>query len=307
MLDFKKQKENYLEYCQFQKGLNLKTIKAYRIDLIQFSTYANEKNYDDWLSRSCIISYITDLHKKYKPKSAKRKVASLKAFFSYLLYEEIIDDDPFQKIHTKFREPVVLPKTIPFTSVQMLLTTVYKEANENKNRDSHNYGLRDIAVLELLFATGMRVSELCNLSGDDLNLEQGIVRIFGKGSKERIVQIANSEVLQALIRYKNQYITDIHSTGAFFINRRHSRLSEQSVRQIINKYVEKSALTLHITPHMFRHTFATLLLEEDVDIRYIQSLLGHSSITTTQIYTHVTSKKQKDILINQHPRNKIQV
>ena len=144
------------------------------------------------------------------------------------------------------------------------------------------------------------------MSGD-VDLLEGTIKIYGKGSKERIVQIGNKDVLASLINYENAFTDKIRSTGYFFVNRLQRRLSEQSVRLMINKYVEKAGLSNHITPHMFRHSFATLLLEEDVDIRFIQKLLGHSSIITTQIYTHVASNKQRDILTSKHPRNRILV
>ena len=163
--------------------------------------------------------------------------------------------------------------------------------------------LRNIAVLELLFASGMRVSELCSLKIDDINLVNGEIRIWGKGSKERIVTIANPDVLKIIREYQLNLNRQNKSIDYLFINRKGNRLSEQSVRIIINKYTKIANINKHLTPHMFRHSFATLLLEEDVDIRYIQQILGHSSITTTQIYTHVSTKKQNDILTIKHPRN----
>lgn len=159
--------------------------------------------------------------------------------------------------------------------------------------------------MELLFATGMRVSELCSLGPTSIDLINGVIKIYGKGSKERIIQISNPAVLSAVCAYNNVFSPLIQDTGWFFVNRLGNQLSAQSVRNVINAYTELAGIEQHITPHMFRHSFATLLLEEDVDIRYIQQLLGHSSITTTQIYTHVTSKKQRDILATKHPRNKI--
>ena len=165
--------------------------------------------------------------------------------------------------------------------------------------------LRDIAVIGLLFATGVRVSELCSLRTDTVNLSTGEIIIYGKGSKERVIQISNQAVLSAVSLYYIANAADIEASGWFFINRRRHRLSDQSVRNMINKYVGIAGINQHITPHMIRHSFATLLLEEDVDIRYIQQLLGHSSINTTQIYTHVSLKKQRDILASKHPRNKI--
>jgi integrase/recombinase XerD len=160
-------------------------------------------------------------------------------------------------------------------------------------------------MLELLFVTGLRVSELCSLNADYINLGNGSILIMGKGAKERVLQIGNPEVLSILRRYAEENAVRIRETGCFFINRLSSRISEQSVRFLIKRLCSKANVEQNITPHMFRHSFATLLLEEDVDIRYIQRMLGHSSILTTQIYTQVTVEKQRQILATKHPRNKI--
>lgn len=304
MEEIKKLRTAYLNYCSYQKNLNPKTIKAYVIDLNQFINFMEENSFE--VSRANISVYIIHLHKLHKPKSIKRKIACLKAFFSYLEYEEILDNNPFKKINVKFQEPYLLPRTIPINILQGILSCAYQEASSlDLTQYKLNAILRDIAVLELLFATGLRVSELCSLKKNDIDLINQTLRVTGKGARERIVQIVNADVLEALTAYYQHFLDTIQQSGFFFVNRLKRRLSEQSVRFMINNYVEKAGISLHITPHMFRHSFATLLLEEDVDIRYIQKLLGHSSITTTQIYTHVTSAKQKDILATKHPRNKI--
>lgn len=298
--------DDYLNYCQYHKNLGKHTLKAYKIDLNQFSSFALEK--ESTLDKQILSAYITHLYEKFKPKTIKRKIASLKAFFNYLEYEEIIKNNPFTKMNIKIKEPFILPKTMSLEEIQLIINTAYKEL-DNNTKTGHLYkaNLRDIAVLELLFATGIRVSELCSLRINDVNLSDGSIRIYGKGGKERIVQIANKEVLSSLGNYKKASLLKINKCGFFFINRLNNRLSEQSVRLMVKKYATKAKIHNHITPHMFRHSFATLLLEEGVDIRYIQELLGHSSITTTQIYTHVTSRKQKHILAVKHPRNKFQV
>lgn len=245
------------------------------------------------------------LHNNFKPKTIKRKIATLKAFTHYLIIEDIIASNPFDKIETAFREPVILPKTIPLNTINDILKAAYLELHSDNTYYKYQTALRNVAVLELLFATGARVSEICTLTPSSVDLLNHTVKIYGKGSKERIIQIENNDVLKILQKYYDSFQSVISETGYFFVNKMHRRLNEQSVRTIINKYVKLSDCNLHITPHMFRHSFATLLLEEDVDIRYIQRLLGHSSITTTQIYTHVTTAKQKEILITKHPRNKI--
>lgn len=148
---------------------------------------------------------------------------------------------------------------------------------------------------------------MCNLRVRNIDFTDNTILIYGKGSKERILQIGNPDVLAALILYKETFRNDIKTSGYFFVNRLQHRLSEQSVRYMINHYVHLAEIDQHITPHMFRHSFATLLLEQNVDIRYIQKILGHSSINTTEIYTHVSNVKQKDILFHNHPRNMMKV
>lgn len=293
----------YLAYCQYQKQLNHNTLKAYSIDLKQFLGFYHQNNGD--LSKQTLTQFITNLHKNYKPKTVKRKLACLRAFFNYLEFDELIDVNPMVKIKIKFQEPLLLPRTIPLNTIQTILATAYRLCSDSDTSYQKRISQRDIAVLEILFSTGIRVSELCNLKIEDINLTEGILLIYGKGSRERVVQISNQDILNIVQKYIAAFESQIRKTGYLFINRLGNRLSEQSVRAIICKCVQEAKLDEHITPHMFRHSFATLLLEEDVDIRYIQHLLGHSSIATTQIYTHVTSKKQKHILATKHPRNKM--
>lgn len=292
--------KDYLKYCQFQKMLNSKTLKAYRIDLSQFEAFFVDTS--EPLTKACISQYVQMLHTQFKPKTVKRKIACIRAFINYLEFDEQITSNPISKIHLDFREPFTLPKSLPLSTIQKLLKSVYKYVKQHNHQFS---GLRDIAVLELLFATGLRVSELCSVVPEDLDLKNGFVRVQGKGARERIIFISNSDTLSALRSYQKVYQKQIVESGCFFVNRRGNRLSEQSVRGLIRKYTEIAKLNEHITPHMLRHSFATLMLEEDVDIRYIQNILGHSSITTTQIYTHVSLNKQKNIMRKKHPRNRI--
>lgn len=289
----------FIEYCEFRKNLNGKTIKAYSTDLRQMSKYIKS------LDKTSICSYISYLHKTYKPKTCRRKIATLKAFVHYLLIEDIIDINPFDKIETAFREPILLPKTIPLNIIKNMLAIAYDNYRNSSTEYSQKSSLREIAVMEMLFATGARVSEICSLTPNAVDLPNHTIKIFGKGSKERIIQIENADVLKILAKYYDVFEKDIQNCGWFFVNKLHRRLSEQSVRELVNKYAALAESSIHITPHMFRHSFASLLLEEDVDIRYIQKLLGHSSITTTQVYTHVSLAKQKEILSVKHPRNKI--
>lgn len=295
----------YIEYCEYRKRLDSKTLKAYKIDLKQFEIFCT--NLSDCFAKSVVDDFITNLHKQYKPKTVKRKIASLKAFFHHMEYKELLNENPFAKLDIRFREAKLLPKTIPFHSIQTFLSTLYTQKELAESEYQLRCCIRDIAVIELLFATGMRISELCSLKPSDIDFESSNILIYGKGAKERIIQLGNQEVISALILYQETFKKDIEICGYFFVNRLQHKLSDQSVRFMINHYAELAGISQHITPHMFRHSFATLLLEQDVYIRYIQRMLGHSSISTTEIYTHVSNTKQKDILTNKHPRNQMNV
>lgn len=300
--------ENYLDYCKTQKRLDPKTLKAYRTDLCQFiSFFDNSYIYATSISISDIEKYISYLHQNFKPKTAKRKLASIKSFYHFLEYKDFIEQNPFNKIKTKFREPVILPKTIPLYIIETLLATMYNEFSLAHTPYRRKRILLDIAICETLFSTGMRISELCNLKSTDVELHDATIRIFGKGSKERMIQLGNKDVIMLLEKYENEYKTEINKSGYFFVNSNATPISDQAIRRMIKKYCSLASIDLHITPHMFRHTFATSLLEADVDIRYIQEMLGHSSITVTEIYTHVALSKQRDILTAKHPRQNFKI
>ena len=301
MFEYKLHIDEFLNYCRYHKKLSDKTIRAYKIDLSQYGVFSNE------LSKQALWDYIEYLNKKYKPKTAKRKLATLKAFIHFLLLQDLIDFNPFDKLETTIKEPLLLPKTIPLGVIAKLISFSYQQIVFAKSDYQIRSAVRNTAILELLFATGARVAEICTLRSDNVDLLGNSVKFYGKGSKERIITIENFAVLSILRKYHSLFEKEIPDSGYFFVNKLGRRMTEQSVRNMINFYCKQCGVDMHITPHMFRHSFATLLLEEDVDIRYIQRMLGHSSITTTQIYTHVTSAKQKEILKTKHPRNKLNI
>lgn len=302
-MDLVRETKDYLYYCEYQKKLDAKTLRAYKMDLEQFLGFMARYNYV--VEKSILNEYIVNLHSNYKPKSVKRKIASVKALFSYMESEEIIESNIFRKVKTKFKEEQTLPKTITRDNIAFLLKHLYQLHEYTEDKWKEKFILRDIAVVEVLFTTGIRISELCGLRNEDFLLEEGVLKIRGKGAKERYIQIANRDVILLLTKYKNKFSGEIESSGYFFVNRYGNQLSDQSARRMIHQHTKDAALKQHITPHMFRHSFATLLLEEDVDIRYIQKMLGHSSIVTTEIYTYVALEKQKEILRLKHPRNKM--
>lgn len=301
MFEYKLHIDEFLNYCRYHKKLSDKTIRAYKIDLSQYGVFSNE------LSKQALWDYIEYLNKKYKPKTAKRKLATLKAFIHFLLLQDLIDFNPFDKLETTIKEPLLLPKTIPLGVIAKLISFSYQQIVFAKSDYQIRSAVRNTAILELLFATGARVAEICTLRSDNVDLLGNSVKFYGKGSKERIIPIENFAVLSILRKYHSLFEKEIPDSGYFFVNKLGRRMTEQSIRNMINFYCKQCGVDMHITPHMFRHSFATLLLEEDVDIRYIQRMLGHSSITTTQIYTHVTSAKQKEILKTKHPRNKLNI
>ena len=211
----------FLRHCKNNKNLNSKTLKAYKIDLHQYQEFSNAI-----IDKQHLTQYIEHLNNTFKPKTVKRKIATLKAFTRFLLFEDIIEINPFDKIQLNFKEPKILPKTIPLNIINKILKTAYAQLDDDSIEYHYKMSLRDIAVLEFLFATGARVSEVCSLSPYDVDLINHTVKIFGKGSKERIIQIENRDVLNALKTYKSAFNDDIYSSGYFFINKLHKRLSE---------------------------------------------------------------------------------
>ena len=254
------------------------------------------------MDKKAIGQYVDSLHRTKAPRTVKRKIASLQAFYHFLVYEELIPENPLYKIDLSFKLPQNLPRYIP----THVLNTFYHELYQEKLQASTDYqsrcAVRNVAVVELLFATGLRISELCNLTSGSVNLEDRQILIHGKGNKERVIQLTEEITINALVEYETLFRKEIENCGFFFVSGYGNRLSDQSVRNMIHRICAKADIPLHITPHMFRHSFATSLVNQDVDIRCIQEILGHSSIKTTEIYTHVDMSKQKSILESKNPR-----
>lgn len=302
--------ESFLFHCRYEKNLSPKTLKAYETDLRQFSGWlpppSGESVAD--VDKQLLRQYIQSLFGWLMEKSIKRKVATLKAFFRYLEREDTIAASPFRKMDVRIREPRRLPRGVPLTELRVLFEHLYRRKHDPSAGGVRHYRLlvRDIAVLELLFATGARVSEVCSLTAEDVDLRLGSVRVLGKGSRERVIALCDPETLETLREYAALALAGDRSPY-FFRNRMGRRLSEQSVRDLLAKHIRHAGLGQPFTPHMVRHSVATLLLEEGMDIRYIQQLLGHSSITTTQIYTEVHRTGQRQLLLSKHPRRHIRV
>ena len=289
---------NYLTMAQCEKKLSPDTLKAYRIDLRQFLEFTGGQPVD----RRLLSRYVSHLNQNFSPRTVKRKLASVRAFVNEIT-EEDPERNPFLHYHTKIVTPRELPRIIPEQLVRDLLQSVY-DAHDPARPET----LRDILVVELLFGAGIRVSELCALTKDTFLLSRSSLRLHirGKGRKDRIIELTTPALLRAAQLYCAAYGPAIEARGAIFYNRRGTALSPASIRQLIRDHLDRLGSRYHVTPHMFRHTFATTLLNEGMDIRFIQSLLGHSSIATTQIYTHVSNRQQTLLLAEKHPRNKME-
>ena len=289
----------FIWHCRYEKSLNEKTICAYEADLKQFEKLSCANILAD-VGKTHIQVWLKSIS-TFKHKTVKRKLATLKCFFSYTELENDWFNNPLRRMSIKLKEPSILPIVMTLDEVRTIINVVYDKAR-NAHGQQHYLGVRNSAIIELLFATGIRVDELCKLKNEDVNLSSGYIKIHGKGNRDRVVAVCQEETVNALRAWSDKKNNDC---PYFFVNRLMRPISPQNIRQLIHNLVSESKIKKRITPHTFRHTFATLLLEEDVDIRYIQQILGHSSIKTTEIYTHVTTKKQREILLSKHPRMKV--
>ena len=277
--------EDFLNFITVEKKYSDNTIAAYRNDLNQFATFAQKRGVD-WrtVDRDFIADYLSYLKdREYASSTVARKIAAIKSFFHYLVSKGELKDDPTATLDS----PQVrkrLPKTISREDVERLLAEPAKSTTAKARRDR--------AFLELLYATGMRVTELVSLNLDDVNLASGTVRCVSKGHKERVIPLRGRAV-QAIEEYlqkgRSQLLRDLDEK-ALFLNHRGQRLTRQGLWLLIKGYVRAAALDQDITPHTLRHSFATHLLDEGADLRHVQELLGHANISTTQVYTQVSGE-----------------
>lgn len=288
---------DFIEFLLVEKGLAKNTIDSYGRDLKSYLEYLKLREIDNisGTNRTVIVSYLIFMQKKGKASSSiSRACASIKSFYHFLFTERYIDDDPTINLDTPKLEHR-LPRVLSLEEVDKLL----EQPDVNTI-----LGFRDKTMLELLYATGMRVSELISLTVEDINLDMGYLRCLGKGSKERILPIGSIS-----IKYLKKYLDDIrcrllknNDTKILFLNYRGKKLSRQGFWKIIKKYSRTANLSKKVTPHTLRHSFATHLLENGADLRAVQEMLGHSDISTTQIYTHITKNKIKEVYDKTHPR-----
>ena len=299
--------DDFLRHCRFERKLDEKTISAYRCDIFQFAStlpYRTDTLVIS-LTREDIQRWMAALA-NYKYRTLKRKIASINAIMNYLKWTFEEFDNPVRRVRIKLKEPQRLPVVMTRLETKQILECLDRSAQFGTgSSQSHQLAVRNRAVIELLFGTGMRIGELCRLRNRDVDLDQGLVRIIGKGNKERIVDVCMPVTLSALHDWMKTRHTSSDSCAYFFTNRLGNGLSPQTVRSLVHRIAQECGIDKNVTPHTFRHTFATLLLEEDVDICSIQHILGHSSISTTQIYLHVNPLRQREILTNRHPRSRM--
>ena len=286
--------DEFIEYLSVIKKHSQNTIINYRTDLIEFGEYIQ----NDFLNinKEIIASYLKHLYDLNNSKSSiARKLSSLRSFYNYLLKKEIIDINYFSNLKNPKKDNN-LPKFVKEEDIDKMFLIP----------DTRTWiGKRNLLIIRMLYATGLRVSELVSIKLDDININERTIKVLGKGSKERIV-VFGYNTQEALTDYLNngRYQVDINNCEYLFLNKDGNKLSSRYIRKIIDDIIIKASITMHVSPHMLRHTFATSMLNNGADLVSVKDLLGHESLNTTSIYTHVSDEKIKEIYNMAHPRAK---
>lgn len=288
--------DTFIRHCRSVRKLSEHTSRAYRLDLNRFALFVGAQTPVADFERTTLQAYVEHLFSEYRLKevSAKRHIASLRSLFRWLEDEGHLAADPFRGARIRIRVPKRLPRVLSRAELVALLHHC------NVPNDFGSLTMRVAA--ELLFATGVRVAELATVRDVDIDVGAGVISIVGKGNRQRRVYIPDGETSELVARYRDMRIERGFAPASFLVNSRGGAASPQFIRRLIRKLGEHVALARRVTPHMFRHSIATYLLEEGVDIRYVQRLLGHRSIVTTEIYTHVADAALKSRVIERHPR-----
>lgn len=289
--------DKYLEYLKVERKYSKKTILSYKDDLIEYNEFLGN-NFTNILNidMNIVNNYMKYLYdRKITKSSISRKLSSIRGLYNYLVREDIIKENHFNKIQNPKRE-LYLPKFLKDEE----LDKIFSVCNSNNPTEE-----RDTLIIELLYATGVRVSELVNIKIKDINREEKLIKVLGKGNKERMV-IYNNHTKKALDTYlKDGYnYFNKKSSEYLILNKNGNKLSERYIREIINKKVSQASLDIKISPHTLRHTFATDILENGADLMTVKELLGHESLNTTSIYTHITNEQIKKTYNLAHPRAK---
>ncbi len=290
--------KNYIDYLRFERLLSLNTIDSYKRDLVKLVSFLEQNNISDLqeISNSDILNFLENLYKTQSDRSVSRILSSIRSFYRYLARSDKIQKSPFShiknpKMPRKDLEILNQAETVRF--LDNIACSTYLE-------------LRDRTMFELLYSCGMRVSEITNLRLNDIDIEEGLIRFIGKGSKERIAPVGET-AKNFLVRYLDSSRSNIEreiKNDYVFLNNRGGGISRQGFWKILKKYAKKQNIDKNLYPHIFRHSFATHLLEEGADLRVVQELLGHSSISTTEIYTNLDKRHIKQSYFKHHPREK---
>lgn len=294
-------KDQFKMYLQIEKNASPYTIKEYLLDLDEFFLFMQKEQIDQLsdVNDACVRLFLMDLYdRSLSRRTIARKLSALRTFFKFLEREHVVTDNPFMGSRLPKQD-----KKLPNFLYQEELAQLFEVSD-----DSEPLGQRDQALLELLYATGMRVSECHGLTLKDVDLSLHTVKVLGKGNKERYIPFG-SYAHTALKRYINdgrERLRKNNEVDVVFLNAKGKPLTTRGMRLILNKLTEKAALTVHVHPHMLRHTFATHLLNAGADLRSVQELLGHADLSSTQLYTHVTKDRLKDVYNHSHPRAKKQ-
>lgn len=285
--------EHFLQFLTSEKNASIHTVKNYAVDLREFSE-ASQKKPLGQMTYLDIRAFLAVLkNKSYSKSSISRKLACIRSFFKFLVRENVLKNNPAVEVSTPKREKR-LPHFLDPNEVVQLLEAPSKDTWE---------GRRDRAILETLYSSGLRVSELVGLNHDDLDLFSGLVRVRGKGKKERIVPVGKAALnaLQFYLEMKSPRSAEGGVKKPIYLNRSGGRLTDRSIRRMILKYARQVGLKKEVSPHTLRHSFATHMLDRGADLRSVQELLGHENLSTTQIYTHVTTKRLKEAYDAAHP------
>lgn len=284
--------EKFINYLKVEKNASRHTVTNYSIDLESFAAFLGEKDISS-VDHLTLRRYLAEMRaKNYSKRTIARKLASLRTFFKFLYREGHIKTNPASAILTP-----KLDKKLPvFLDVDRVAKLVQSPSADDAA------GLRDRAILETLYSTGIRVSELVGLDEDDIDFISGVLKVLGKGSKERMVPIGEPAIAAIRKYTEKRDARRVKDKKAIFLNKSGRRLTDRSVRRIVDKYIRSCSIVEHISPHSLRHSFATHLLDRGADLRSVQELLGHMNLSTTQIYTHVTMERLKTVYDKAHPR-----
>ena len=288
---------NFIEYLKYERNYSDNTVDSYKKDIIEYSTFLNIKNinYKD-IKYDEVLEYIKFLNDKDNSKtSVSRKLSSLRSFYKYLVLNNICDKNIFLLVSSPKKDKKI-PKYINYNNLE----EIFEVPNINTKE-----GQRERLIIEIVYGCGVRISELINIKLKDIDYSNKTILVYGKGSKERIVSYGEyaKEIIEIYIKNGRNQLLDGVKSDYLIVGNKREKLTSRRIEQIINKIIEKTSIKMNITPHMFRHTFATHLLDQGCDLLVVQELLGHASLATTEIYTHVSNEHLREVYRKCHPRN----